>query len=301
MAVSPTLSAPYFQYNLKGGVRTLAQSPNGKVIACGARGGAVALFADRELITDFDVKPIKNKNKSEAELQLIVMSNTGDITYCATSVDVLAINSNTGDIAWQYQQRRQWGFLSSIPQGAYLTENEDLTVAYSSGEMTILDRKARILATDNFHSAPRFLVTNPNSQLVYGSDGYRVYSWDRHNLTNSVTQMANLRCYTLALSGDNSTLVARADSKLVCIDTKSNEVKFEFEVTPGLPSIAIDHEGSDIAHLVQNQVLLRSLDGSVNREINFGEDFPLSLLALKSGSGFLIGMRSGLVYFESWS
>jgi len=301
MAVSPSLAAPFFNYRLPGGVRNISSSPNGQIIACGARSGEVAVFADRNLISEFDVQPIRMKNKAEAELQIVCLGKSGDLTYCATSVDVLAINTNTADIAWEYQQRRQWGFLSSIPQGTYLTDDENIVITYSSGEMTMLDRKARIIETGNFNHAPKFLVTQPNLADVYGSDGYHIYSWDRHRLAGNINQISRARCYSLGLSGDGSTLVARSDSRLICIDTKTNEHSFEFEVPGGLPAIAVDEYGSEIAHLTENQVLLRSLDGSLNREIRFEDDFALSLMALRSGEGFLIGMRSGAVYFEPWS
>lgn len=301
MAVSPSLTAPYFNYRLPGGVRNITSSPSGQVIACGARSGEVAVFADRNLISEFDVQPIRLKNKAEAELQMLCLGKSADLTYCATSVDVLAINTNAADIAWEYQQRRQWGFLSSIPQGTYLTDDENIVITYSSGEMTMLDRKARIIETGNFNLAPKFLVTQPNSKLVYGSDGYHIYSWDRQKLAGEVNHIGAVRCYSLGLSGDSSTLVTRSDSRLICIDTKTNEHKFEFEVPGGLPALAVDEFGSEIAHLAEHKVLLRSLDGSIIREISFEDDFALSLMALRSGDGFLIGMRSGSVYFEPWS
>ncbi|QYK53769.1 MAG: hypothetical protein KF824_02485 [Fimbriimonadaceae bacterium] len=301
MAVSPSLAAPYFDYRLPGGVRNITSSPNGQIIACGARSGEVAVFANQNLVSEFDVQPIRMKNKAEAELQMLCLGKSGDLTYCATSVDVLAINTNAADIAWEYQQRRQWGFLSSIPQGTYLTDDENIVITYSSGEMTMLDRKARVIETGYFNNAPKFLVSQPNIANVYGSDGNYIYSWDRQRLAGNVNQISKMRCYSLGLSGDGSTLVSRTDSRLVCIDTKTKEHKFEFEVPGGLPAIAVDEFGSEIAHLTEDRILLRSIDGTVNREIAFEDDFALSLMALKTGEGFLVGMRSGYVYYEPWS
>lgn len=301
MAVSPTIAAPYFNHRLPGGVRTIASSPNGQIIACGARSGEVAVFANRDLVSEFDVQPIRMKNKAEAELQMLSLGKSGDLTYCATSVDVLAINTNAADIAWDYQQRRLWGFLPSIPQGTYLTDDENIVISYSSGEMTMLDRKARVIETGYFNHAPKFLVSQPEIESVYGSDGNHIYCWDRQLLAGNVKSIAHARCYGLGLSGDGSTLVARSDSRLLCFDTKSSDLKFEFEVPGGLPVIAVDQYGSEIAHLTERNVLLRSIDGSINREIAFQDDFALTLTALKTGEGFLIGMRSGYVYFEPWS
>lgn len=283
---------------VEGGIRLFCPSPSGESFVAGSRFGWVGLFHRSRLVGEYNVQPPERRKSSERELQAVTIGSSPDILYCATSVDIMALNCERGEVAWQHRQKRTWGFLPSLPQGAYMANDEEWAITYSSGEMSIFDRKGRSISTGYFEQAPRFLAWSHGTELVYGSDAHSVYSWPRSTLAEDANPVWRGRNYGLALSADGSMLYVRGESRIVCIETRRSAVRFDFEVGPGLPAMAVDLEGGRIAHLAEGRVLLRSACGELLGEVDCAGEYPLGISSV--GERLVVGTREGRIFESDW-
>ncbi len=284
---------------IEGGARLFCPSPNGDMFVAGSRLGWVGLFSGSRLVDDYDVRPVDRRKTSERELQAVTIGTSPDLLYCATSVDIMAINVQGRETAWSKRQKRQWGFLPSLPQGAYMATDDQWAVTYSSGEMTIFDRKGRVIETGYFERAPRFLTWSHHAKLVYGSDAHSVYTWSRDTLQDAVQPVWSGVNYGLALSPDGTTLFIRGEWRVISLDTSNGEVIAEFEVGAGLPAMAADEKGDRIAILAEDRVSIYDQKGGAIHAIDCDGQYPLGLLS--TGNRLVVGTREGRIFESEWT
>jgi hypothetical protein len=284
---------------VEGGAKFYSESANGAVRAIGSRTGEVVLFGSGVYGTEsFNVRPARTKSNSEAELQGLWLSETGDLLFVATSVDLLGINTSTKTIAWQYAQKRQWGFLPSIPQGAVLQEDDVLVVFYSSGEVVALDRKARVVGSETFSDSVRSVVTS--GTVGFATDGHTIWKFDVAQGFGYREKFAYLHNYEIALSGNAEKLLVRIPNRVLIFDTVTGQVEREYETGPGLPQMAVNFDGSQWAHLTAGGLDVRDMDGSILGSIQ-SEEFPISVHSSYALESFIIGLRSGSACAVPWT
>lgn len=285
--------------DLRDGVKFYAECAQGRVRAAGSRSGTVAIWSEDGPPAYMNLQPLKRKKRSEAELQGIWLSETGDILYAATSVDLLAVKTSTRVLAWAYQQKRQWGFLASIPQGGFLGKNDVLTLLYSSGEEIQIDRHSRVLRQSDSGYSPRLVAKSAQSDRVFGSDGHVVWSWDAKAGFESRALMIRKPCYSMTQSGNGRRLAMRSMNEVSIFDTETFEVLGQFTVDPGLPQLALDFSGRQLAHMTGPRIVFRSVDGEVTGAYDAGADFPISVHPSVSGQ-LIVGLRGGLAHSLAW-
>jgi hypothetical protein len=283
---------------VEGGAKFYAESANGAVRAIGSRTGEVVLFGSGVYGSEsFNVRPARTKSNSEAELQGLLLSETGDLLFAATSVDLVAISTSTRTLAWQFAQKRQWGFLPSIPQGAVLHESDVLVVFYSSGEVVALDRKSRVIESETYSESVRSVVTS--GSVGFATDGHTIWKFDVAEGFGNRSKFAFVHNYEIALSGNAEKLLVRVPNRVLIFDAMTGEIERECETGPGLPQMAVDFEGKQWAHLTAGGLDVRGMDGSVLGSIQ-SEEFPISVHRSYAMESFIIGMRSGAVYSVPW-
>ncbi|ARU40649.1 hypothetical protein CCB80_05635 [Armatimonadetes bacterium Uphvl-Ar1] len=284
---------------VEGGAKFYAESANGAVRSIGSRSGEVALFGSGVYATEsFNVRPARTKSNSEAELQGLWLSETGDLLFAATSVDLVAISTSTKTLAWQFAQKRQWGFLPSIPQGAVLHENDVLMVFYSSGEVVALDRKSRVIESETHSESVRSVVTS--GSVGFATDGHTIWKFHVAEGFGSRSKFAFVHNYEIALSGNAEKLFVRIPNRVLIFDARTGEIDRECETGPGLPQMAVDFDGTQWSHLTAGGLDVRGMDGSVLGSIQ-SEEFPISVHRSYAMESFIIGMRSGSVYSVPWN
>lgn len=286
-------------FDLREAVKFYAECDSSSICAAGSRSGTVTVWSEGSLPCYLNLQPLKLKNRNEAELQGLWLSASGDILYAATSIDLLAVNTSTRQVAWHYQQRRQWGFLASIPQGGYLAEGDILNLLYSSGEEIQIDRHSRILRQSDSGYSPRLVAKAAGSPYVFGSDGHVIWRWGADDGFESRRIMLRKPCYSIALSGDGSRLAVRSLNEVSVYEPESMEVAGRFLVEPGLPQLALDQHGSWVAHMTNARVVFRDMAGEVGGMYDAGGDFPISVHASRSGT-LVTGLRSGSAYSLNW-
>jgi hypothetical protein len=287
------LSGRVLSADLREGAKFFAVSGNGALKASGSRSGSVALWSDGSSDVHYmNVQPLKRKNKCESEVQAMWLSETGDMLYAATSIDIVAINTTARTVAWDYQQKRQWGFLSSIPQGGYLSGDDDLTTYYSSGEVVKLDRKARVLESATHNYTARMVESA--GDWVFGSDGHWIWKWSKERGFGHREEIAHKACYFLAASGDGSTLAIRSANRVSIYDTAAGAIVDEIACEPGLPQMVVNFDGSVIGMLNEGRVRFLNRSGDVFATYEVEDEFPISIH--RSHDGIVVGMRSGRIH-----
>lgn len=293
-----SLSGACFPFYVEGGAKFYSESRSGAMRAFGGRSGDVVLFPiGASHGHPISVRPKRIRTNFETELQTMVLSDAGDLLYAATSVDVLAVNTTTQTMAWEYQQKRQWGFLASVPQGATVDENDHLTVYYSSGEVVELDRKARTLRSDTFAHTVKML--SATRSRVFGSDGHTIWSWTLSDGFAGKERFAFQHHYSLAVAVDGDRIAMRTPGKIILFDF-DGEVVSEFPVGAGLPQIAIEPMGRFMAAMAPDRVVIWSDAGAELGEFHVAGEQPISVYHSVIDRGIVVGMRSGSVYSVPW-
>lgn len=291
------LSGQLLKPDLREGAKFFARSESGHLNVIGSRSGSVALWSDSSPEVQYlNVQPVRRKKKSEAELQGLWLSQTGDLLFAATSVDIVAINTATRTLAWDYQQKRQWGFLPSIPQGGYLSSEDELTIYYSSGEIVTLDRQSRVVSTESHPNTARFLVHS--HETAFGSDGHAIWKWDKRDGFASRELFWQKPCYSMAISGDGSCLAIRSTNRVLLVDTVSASVESDIEIEPGLPQLIVNENGSQFGMLNESKVRFLDRAGALKGVFEMKDDFPISIH--NCGLRIVVGMRSGKMYSLDW-
>jgi|GEM_PF-6699172 len=291
------LSGHVLSPDLREGAKFFAVSGNGVLCAAGSRSGALALWATgSDEVHYMNAQPVKRKNKVESELQALWLSETGDLLYAATSIDVVAINTSTRTMAWDYQQKRQWGFLSSIPQGGYLSIGDELTTYYSSGEIVTLDRQSRVLGSETHNYTARMVESV--GDVVFGTDGHWIWQWSKEVGFGGRTEIAHKPCFSLAASGDGSLLAIRSTNRVFLYGVAEAEVIDEITCEPGLPQMVVSFDGSAIGMLSEGRVRFLDRSGDLLAVYESDGDFPISIH--KCQEHLVVGMRSGRIHQLEW-
>lgn len=295
------LSSSKLGADLRDGTKFYAESQGGEAFAVASRGGAVAVWTPGESeVRYLNLQPVKKKNKAEAELQGIWLSQSGDLLYVATSVDIVAVNTYTKTVAWEYQQKRQWGFLVSIPQGGYLLTDDEFVTFYSSGEVVQLDRKARVLRSEEFQHSPRMIVKNPNSPFAFGSDGHVIWRWDAERGFGSREMILQQPCYSLQMSDDGDKIAIRAMNKVAVFKADPFEELITYPSEAGLPQLAMNANAEVVAQMAGSRVIFRNLSGVTVGAFEIEGEIPVSIHSSKQLNELVVGMRSGTVYSTPW-
>ncbi|MFM9874592.1 MAG: hypothetical protein ACKVQS_14145 [Fimbriimonadaceae bacterium] len=291
------LSGKLLNPDLREGAKFFATSGNGHLKAAGSRSGAIAIWSESSPEVQYlSVQPVKRKKKGEAELQGLWLSQTGDLLFAASSVDVVAINTTSRTMAWDYQQKRQWGFLPSIPQGGYLSADDDLTTFYSSGEIIVLDRQSRVTNSETHPHTSRFFADA--GDFAFGSDGHFIWKWAKTDGFGNRELIVQRACYSMAASGDGNTLAVRSTGRVFLANSAESTFDDEFAIDPGLPQMIVNYDGTQFGMLNEARVRFMNRQGELLGVFEVDEDFPISIH--NSGDEVVVGMRSGRLFQLDW-
>jgi hypothetical protein len=294
--VLSSLAGELLALEVSGGARFFAEDSAGSMLAVASRSGRAG-WIKGDQAQKIDVQAPGRKTNFEAEVQGLWLSPTGDMLFAASSIDLLAVNTESLTMAWTYEHKRTFGFLASVPQDGFCTP-EELWILYSSGEMVALDRKSRVVETLMHPSAPKMLGKSNDLSVIVGSDGHRIQVWEIGR--NTWKPLLDRPGFSLGLSGDGSVLAVRGSSSMTIIEMSSGEVMTSWPCEPGLPMLAVDHRGELMATLSEGKVYVRSRVGTTVGCFELTGDFAISVYARRSGREFCVGTREGYVYQVAW-
>lgn len=230
-------------------VRCVASSRNGRWSAVGDLDGTVVVSeGDAELYSQ-DVRPLNYKANADRFLHTMAFSRTGDILICCSGVDVVALNSITGTVAWEFHPNRQFGFLRTVPLGLAVTDDDHILVSCTNGQFVRLDRKGRIVAEAIVNESPQSMVSVARTGFVVGTDGFHLVAWDEESLVGRWSYPTQGRFFAVSAAGSVPRVAVRVPGAIKVLEMVGFTELAELEVGPGLPVTAMNPEGTLVGYL----------------------------------------------------
>lgn len=278
------------------GIRQIAVSRTSGRFATADTTGKLVLYAGGKPVQEIDLKPIVRKSRNEGDINRLVFSESGDLLYVTTGIDVVAVNVTNSTIAWTFAPKRMFGFLRSTPLDMVPDAEDGVIVSVSSGEIFRLDRKGRAIYHQHDNDAPQTMSRLSGPGHIVGGEGHLVHVWDGETGQRIQTAVLRLRHYSLAASPVAQLLAVRGVGRYEIVSTESWETVATIKTGAGLPHMAWSRDGGHLAVTEESEVTVWAPNGERVTSFQTPMARPLTVCAGTTDRSFLAGFSDGSLY-----
>ena len=268
----------------------VAFSPNGQYSAVGYASIRIEIFEGERQLSTINLASGNDKIRPTERVRGIAFSEDGELLFVAASDRLFALN-RAGEIAWNYEPPRSFGFLIISPN-AVSASGGLVVAAFDNGSMATFNEAGKLLKLWKDNETPRKMELT-DSGMVLGSDSFSLCGWDAATGVRRFAYILSQRVFAFSSALNGKLVAVRTLREAMVVEPVRNEVVCRVPVDPSAPIVAMDPPGENMAVGVKGGLEIRDArNGAIVQEVV--TPAPVTAVAFsRSGRRLLLGLANG--------
>jgi WD40 repeat protein len=248
---------------------------------------------------ELNFRHTNDKYRALDHVRSLEFSPNGARIYIASGESTFCYDFDSGQLLGEHDSKPLFAFLINTVQDIAVRRDGVVAMTGSDGTVDILDENLHPIRRFKDREGPVMIGFNAGGELV-GSDYYHLIKWDPatgrrvalSDQSNRTRLIFEEKVFDLAIHPTEPLIAVRTLADVNIIDMRTLEITHSVATGRGLPRIAWSLDGTKVASLEHDGVVLYSLRLENVHRLNLeGDAHPVGLRA--ANGSWLLGLSDG--------
>jgi WD40 repeat protein len=207
----------------------------------------VDLFAQGKYSRTFDLSSSDEKVKPTQRIRGIAFGRRGDRLFVAGADQVRCIGLAASSPNWVVVPPRSFGFLVSSPMALSVSGTDNVAATFDNGSFGVWSPEGDRVLLRRDSNSPRCIDFAHNDEIVIGTDGFSLCSWDARSGERLLRKLLDERAYFSTCWSLDGLVAVRSLSSVCMMDMWEGLVLWRRNVGVGLPLLVFHLESGRLA------------------------------------------------------
>jgi WD40 repeat protein len=241
-------------------VQSLAFGNTKGLMASGDTHRNVKIWFGGKLLHELRLSSQQDKVRPTERIRGLAFSPGGDTLYVACGDLLRGFSVANGEVRWEYQPPRSFGFLIISPVSLAVSSMGDVAASTDAGRILVFTSDGALFCNAPDNDSPRQIAFLGDDNLI-GTDSFSVCTWRAKTAQKLSRRRLAERTYGFAANADGSRVALRTIHDTQIWDTTANVMLAQYSLTFGPPVVAISKDGSQVAMAGVTDIDLHTIGG----------------------------------------
>lgn len=209
----------------------------------------------------FDLRSADPKARPTQRIRGLAFGRLGDRLIVAAADRLRCISLAPAAPSWTIVPPRSFGFLVSSPLAISVSELDYVAAGFDNGTLGVWTPLGSKLFLRREPNAPRCLDFTDSDDLVIGTDGFSLCSWDTARGRPRLRKLLGERAYGSACWKKGAIVAVRFLRSVGVMDGRTGELIWARGLGAGLPILAFEEETGRLAVPEEHAVTVFDVEG----------------------------------------